>query len=391
MYAIRPIGKRFPYGRLPDGRLYLPPWTGPILPPPAPDAAGHFDWVPTEDPRFLQVHAFGCVRFVLDVWEPYVGPVRWHFASVQPRLEILCLDGWDNAQGGFGFLELGENLHFRGYPAPFSLNFDTIAHEVGHLIVFARLGLPDPHQLTGEYRGFHEAMADLVALVAASRFRSVLDEVLEKTRGNLYVSNELDRFAELSPNDELRRASNSVKLGEFVLGWCDEHDLALPLIGAFFDILVEIYQTLLVERGIVPPQVIEFADNPERMRAFQHPIDALFEESYARDPAAFREALMEALHILALLLAELLIRARGGTIDYARVASLTAMIEQERFQGRFARAVAESFAWRGIGRVRIGPEMASLPGRSHLRSGRTLVPSGGPPCTRPRSPTPLSP
>jgi len=376
MYAIRPLGKTLPYGFTGDGALYLPPWTGPILSPPAADAQGHFDWLTPRDPRFLPAHAFACARFVLAVWERFLGPIRWHFADVFPRLEIVCLDGWDNGQGGFGFLELGENIRWRGKVHSFALNFDTIAHEMGHLLVFAHLGLPDPAELDGEYRGFHEAMADLLALVAAAHFDLVLDEVLEKTRGNLYVTNELGRFAELSASDQIRTASNSVTMSEFAVGWSDEHDLALPLLGAFFDILVEIFQTLLVERGHLPPAIIEFADNVERMQAFQHPIDELYEDAFARDPAGFREALAAARDILARYLAGLLASLPGGPITYARVALLTAALERRITGGRFARAVEESFAWREIGRVRIGPPLTGLPSRSHIDSARTAVPSG---------------
>ncbi len=376
MYAIRPLGKTLPYGFTEGGALYLPPWTGPILSPPAADAQGHFDWLTPRDPRFLPAHAFACARFVLAVWERFLGPIRWHFADVFPRLEIVCLDGWDNGQGGFGFLELGENIRWRGKVHSFALNFDTIAHEMGHLLVFAHLGLPDPSELDGEYRGFHEAMADLLALVAAAHFDLVLDEVLEKTRGNLYVTNELGRFAELSASDQIRTASNSVTMSEFAVGWSDEHDLAMPLLGAFFDILVEIFQTLLVERGHLPPAIIEFADNLERMQAFQHPIDELYEEAFARDPAGFREALADARDILARYLAALLASLPGGAITYARIARLTAALERQITGGRFARAVEESFAWREIGRVRIGPPLTGLPSRSHIDSARTAVPSG---------------
>ncbi len=376
MYAIRPIGKTRPYGFTETGALYLPPWSGPILPPPAADAQGHFDWLTPGDPRFLPAHAFACAHFVLDVWERFLGPVRWHFADVFPRLEILCLDGWDNGQGGFGFLELGENIRWRGKAHSFALNFDTIAHEIGHLLVFAHLGLPDPAEQSGEYRGFHEAMADLVALVAAAHFDAVLDEVLEKTKGNLYVTNELGRFAELSASEQIRIASNSVTLEEFAIGWSDEHDLALPLLGAFFDILVEIFQTLLVERGHLPASIIEFADNVERMQAFQHPIDELYEKAYARDPAGFRQALAAARDILASYLAALLKALPGAPISYARIRALTVAIEGRITGGRFARAVEESFAWRRIGEVQVGPLLAALPSRSHISSARTAVPPG---------------
>ena len=51
---------------------------------------------------------FGVVRRVLDIWEDYLGhEVRWHFADLLPRLELIPLVEWDNAQSGFGFIETG--------------------------------------------------------------------------------------------------------------------------------------------------------------------------------------------------------------------------------------------------------------------------------------------
>ncbi|HZT19677.1 MAG TPA: hypothetical protein VFA23_09755, partial [Dongiaceae bacterium] len=82
---IDPIGKRTPYGVNigPYGTPYLdlPPWRGPIRPPAQPGPDGHFDHIPVGLPAFAQAHVFGTARFVLDIWERYLGrPVRWHFA-----------------------------------------------------------------------------------------------------------------------------------------------------------------------------------------------------------------------------------------------------------------------------------------------------------------------
>ena len=75
--------------------------------------------------------------------------------------------------------------------------------------------------------------ADTTALIAALHFESLLiAHLLEETRGNLYTFNELDRFAELSPHDQIRLASNDVKMSAFAAGWVDEHALSQPLTGA---------------------------------------------------------------------------------------------------------------------------------------------------------------
>ncbi len=125
MYAIAPIEKTRPYGftLTPSGvsHVYLPPWNGAIEPPPAPDPEGHFDHLRPQDPGFLTAHAFGSVRFVLDVWERYFGDgVPWHFAADYPQLEITVLPGFENAQAGYGFLELGDFTADDGVNRPFA-------------------------------------------------------------------------------------------------------------------------------------------------------------------------------------------------------------------------------------------------------------------------------
>lgn len=382
MYALHAIGKPAPYGLVEDAsgrtRPFLPPWRGPVLPPPAPDAAGHFDWLEPSDPRFPQVHAWACARFTLDVWQGWLGPVPWHFQPVYPRLEIVCIDDWDNGQAGFGYLELGWNHSFRGRSHAFALNFDTVAHEVGHLLLFALLGVPPPQLLDGEFRGFHEAMADVVALLAAASLPPVVADVLERTRGNLYVSNELGRFAELSPSDQLREAANGVTLDQFRDGWVDEHDLALPLLGAFFDILVEIYQTRLVEWAIVPAWILDLADDPERAQAFAHPVDEAFDRAWKRSPLPFFRALAEACEITGRIVAGTLRTLSRTRISYAAVAVAAMQVERRLTGGRFARALRQSFDWRGIGRIRVGPQLRPVPARSHLSSARGFVPAAVP-------------
>src|SRR5690606_7629230 len=118
---------------------------------------------------------------------------------------------------------------------------------------------PDPGAAGGEYFGFHEAAADMTAMLASLHFDAVVRDVLDETRGNLYAFNELNRFAELSTTSQIRLASNSVKLSDFSAGWTDEHALSQPLAGALFDILVDIFQENLVERGVIPRRIAEWA------------------------------------------------------------------------------------------------------------------------------------
>ena len=73
------------------------------------------------------------------------------------------------------------------------------------------MGVPrtePPH----EYFAYHEAVADFIALIGLLHFDTALDLLLRRTRGNLLVPNELDRFAELSDEKQVRLFNHSLKL-----------------------------------------------------------------------------------------------------------------------------------------------------------------------------------
>ena len=248
MYVIDPIGKAHPYGpaRGPYGSFFsiYPPWNGPIRPPPLPDRDGHFDHVPIGTKEFEAAHAYGVARFVLDIWMDYFGrPIGWHFLS---RLRSTG----DRSPARPGITPPQDTASWSLAPTSwtaivgsFSLNFDIIAHEMGHLFLYSQVGLPDLDALEGEFFGFHECGADVVALITVLHFDSVVDHLLGTTRGNLYTFNELNRFAELSPNKQIRVAGNSTKMSAFATGWTDEHDLSQPMTGAIFDILSTSFTT----------------------------------------------------------------------------------------------------------------------------------------------------
>jgi hypothetical protein len=353
MHIVNPIGKRFAYGVNPGPlgtpHLDLPPWKGPAFPPVQPSAEGHFDHLPVGTPEFAEAHVFGTVRFVLDIWERYFGRrIEWHLARDYRRLEIAILPDLNNAYAGYGFMEVGAHRFPDGSHAPHALNFDVIAHELGHLILYSTIGLPTAATQHGEYYGFQESGADTTALIAALHFESLLEHLLAETHGNLYTFNELDRFAELSPNDQIRLASNDVKMSAFAAGWTDEHALSQPLTGAMFDIGVDIFQEILIERGLIPRDADRYED--------------------------FRAALVEARDYMGFALAETWKRLTADYFTYRDVAETMIEIEGAMSGGRFRRAMVESFAWREIGRVSIGRRLAAPGPRSHSHSARTLAP-----------------
>lgn len=191
MYVADPLEAKRPYAY-----PILPPYAGALCPPVEPDADGHFDYITPDSPAFLATHSFACARRVLDIFEGYVGrEIRWFFEPTLSRLEIIPhIADWDNAQSGFGFVEFGESEPAR-VTSRFALNFDSVAHEMGHLILLSELGLLEGDGAGSEFFAYHEAVADFASLLGLLHFDTAADRILRRTGGNLLINNELDRFA----------------------------------------------------------------------------------------------------------------------------------------------------------------------------------------------------
>jgi hypothetical protein len=379
MYAINPADKWPPYGmqtRL-DGTnyLHLPPWEGDIYPPPVPDADGHFDHIDPESREFQAAHLFGCVRFVLDIWETYFGHrIDWHFGDAFEKMELVNLPEYDNGHIGYGFLEVGSNLTKGGIFTLDCTNFDVIAHEVGHGIIYSMVGVPDPDKETGEYNGFHESAADLVAIVSCLHFDSVMDELLNNTHGNLYMLNRLNRIAELSENEQIRIASNPLTMSRFIHGWRKEHKLSQPLTGAIFDVLVDIFHEQLLDRGLISPEVEDLADQYEYDARFGTDVQALFDRAYVGNETEFRDALRESRDIMGTFLAETWRRLPPDHLTYQLVGEILSGVDGDFNDGGYHRIIASNFDQREIGMVTVGPQLAKLPKENHMDSSRRITP-----------------
>jgi hypothetical protein len=222
MYVVDPIHKDQPYA-FPD----TPPYRQAVHPPVQPNEFGHFDHLDVNSRAFKAAHIYASLRRVLDIWEGYYDrPIDWHFQEQFDRLEVIPQLDWDNAQSGYGFIEAGHATSEDGVDHPFSLNFDVLAHELGHSIIFSEVGFPTEGADTTEFLGFHESASDMVALISVLHFNSVVDHLLSTTRGNLYTLNELNRIGELSDTDQIRVASNDYTMSDFSGGWKKVHDLS---------------------------------------------------------------------------------------------------------------------------------------------------------------------
>jgi hypothetical protein len=364
MYVIFPVDKPREYGMHQDDNgypyVYLPPWDGPMYQPAVADQDGNFlQYDDIDDPRFHATHTYASIRFTLDVWERYYGrPIEWYFRDYYEKAEVVIIPEFENAQIGRGFIEVGTDVNKKdGSVSPFTLNFDVIAHEIGHGILFSEVGEPDAGKETAEYLGFQESSADIVSMIAILHFDSVIDEVLESTSGNLYMANHLNRFAETSPVGQIRMASNNLKLSDFSAGWKDSHRLAQPLTGAVFDILVDIFHEELVRVGAISSSLEEISDMLEGTAQYEAQLQDDFERAYAAHPELFRESLLFARDALATLLIDTWARLTPDYLSYTDVYHAMLQADRTVFEGQYRNIINVNFKWRHIGSATVGPQL----------------------------------
>jgi hypothetical protein len=383
LYVADAAGKSAPY----DPPGYSPPYGGKLLPPALPDAAGNFDHIPVDTPQFLAAHLYGSVRHTLDVWQHYLGRrITWWHADAYPRMELIPLIDWENAQSGPGFIETGIWHGPDGTAQPFALNFDVVAHETGHQMLFSLIGVPDEDAIGVPFLAFHESFSDLVALIAVMHFPSVIGQLLAETEGNLYLDNLVNRFAETSAHTQIRMAANLDVMAD-VAGialaqdgsWIDpdglgrnQHAVAAPLTGAIFDILVEVYQDRLVSEGLLP------ADSDARgwTRA---EVEAAFDDlhgatavAYRRFAGGFTDAVLHARDTVGVALAHVMLSVRPAGLTFGQVAAR--FLESMLAQGHapMLPAMLDHFLWRGIDPL---PHLALRPAGGAGRARFAVAPA----------------
>jgi hypothetical protein len=349
MFVVDAIDK-IPY----DFPGALPPQqTGPRMPsvPAGPD--GHFDHLDPDSREFKSATMYATVRRTLDIWQDYHGgKIEWFFRGSFPKMLLIPAVEWDNAQSGFGFLEFGfgRKLGLGGTPvidhnSPFCENFDVLAHEIGHNILFTLVGLPENGANTVQYGGFQESGGDLTAIVAVLHFNSVVDHVLANSKGNLFTVNELSRLGELSNGREIRRAFNALKMSQVDN---EPHNLSQPLTGAIFDIFVDAFQMELVRRGLITQQLADRSQFGKAPESELPAINAAFAAAYAGHEAEFKTALLTARDYLGRLLARTWADLSPNFLTYIKVLSGLLDADQDLTNGVHARSIRECFTWREI-------------------------------------------
>ncbi|WP_262299664.1 hypothetical protein [Microvirga sesbaniae] len=271
--------------------------------------------------------------------------VPWFFSDTYERLEVIPLLDWDNAQSGYGYLELGEDST-RHEPFPFALNFDAIAHETGHLLLLGAIGAPRYSPPSIDFLAYHEAAADFTSLLGLLNFDTALDHILRRTRGNLLISNELDRLAELSDEKQVRMLSHSLRISD--VG--DEvHDRSRPFSGALFDTLVEIFQLILVERGLASLDTRALRE--VRLDLGQEDLDRegiQLREAYNTSHFALKSALEEARDIVGEIFVGSWLYLDPDNFSFPLASEALIEAASKRRARRFADQVYLNFVWRGL-------------------------------------------
>jgi hypothetical protein len=292
---------------------------------------------------------YATVKRTLDIWEDYFGQkIPWFFRATYQRLELIPRVEWNNAHSGLGFLEFGFGRTPTGgidHNNPYCENFDVLAHEIGHTIKNEIIRWPSSDGAdTPEYHGHHEAFADLTAMVAALHFDSMVTRLLEHSKGNLFSTNELSRLGELSQTRQIRKVFNDEKMS--TVNQNEEHELSLPFTGGAFDVLVYIYQTNLVEKGLLPQDLANRAANAHGSDI--PGIQAEFERYYRNNEAWFKDALHDARDYFGRLMATAWKKTKADNLRYWKVVRNMIDADQELSQGKYQDIIRDCFAWREI-------------------------------------------
>ncbi len=352
IYVVEPLDKPSVYGY-----PYMPPYRGATKAPVRPGPDLHFDHLEPGEPGFEAAHMYGTLRRVLDIWEGYFGrAIPWHFRDRFERLELIPFVDWDNAHSGYGFIEFGYGETETGERHHYSLNFDVLAHELGHSMIFSEVGVPTPATTSAEYRGFQESASDLVALVAVLHFDTVMDHLLQTSNGDLYTLNELNRIGELSETEQIRTASNSLRMSDVAdvrtpaeqLSQPELHELGEPLTGAIFDIFVEVYQALLVDAGLIDAELAQLSYGAPEDSARQALIERRFAAAYRDRHDDFKAILILARDYLGALMDNTWMRVPLHFLSFEDVGAALLASDQALTNGRYGQIIRDSLAWREI-------------------------------------------
>jgi hypothetical protein len=325
------------------------PHLGSKNPPVESGPEGHFDHLDIDSREFSCTTMYATVRRVLDIWEDYFGyTIEWHFLLDFERMQLIPLIEWDNAHSGYGFLEFGygrlpdEALDLTN---PYCQNFDVLAHELGHSIIFAEVRFPTESSGTDEYGGFHESAGDLVAIISSLHFHKVADHLLDRSKGNLFTINELTRVGELDKSRQIRLAFNYERMSTVTK---EPHDLSKPLTGAIFDIFVEVFQKELVNASLITQDLADRSYHAPYEDINDDEIQSEFDRAYKAKAGEFKKALLKARDYLGQLLARTWSTLSPHYLTYNEVGLGLLSSDRNISGGLHQQTIRECFQWREI-------------------------------------------
>jgi hypothetical protein len=232
-----------------------------------PDEDGHYLYAPNT-PEFDLVNAFYYATFTLRMIERYAHRVI-PYSFPAPRLRI---DPHVGNQANAFYSEQDQMLGFHTYTLmngeerSTAQSADIVTHEMAHAVLDGMRDLYNESFGLGS-RAFHESFGDITAMLVALHDDSLIQRLLDWTKGDLRTSNFVSEIAEqLAANlydDEhiaehssyLRNAFNNLKADDFDdlpyipkdpvanLGR-QEHNYSRLFTGAIYDIFVGVYEAL---------------------------------------------------------------------------------------------------------------------------------------------------
>ena len=218
--------------------------------------------------RMAPVSVFGVVHKTIEMFEePDALGRRVDWAFDSPQLLVVPFAGdWANA-----FYERSsQSLQFFSFigpddkPVHTCFSQDIVAHETGHAILDGIA--PDLYDATTpQALAMHESIADVVAVIAAFRSRTLRDRVLAQKDGDISDSSAFSGLAgqfseaQLEGKDYLRNLNNDLAIEP---GLVEPHALSEVLSGALYGVMMKLYDGL---RGAGP--AADAPTTPSRRRA----------------------------------------------------------------------------------------------------------------------------
>jgi hypothetical protein len=127
------------------------------------------------------------------------------------------------------------------------------------------------------------------------------------------------------------------------------HAIGEPMTGAMFDILVEIFQEMLVERSLITRALADLAFRVPNDANPAATVQAGFDAAYRGKEARFKEALIDARDIVGERLARTWEAISPHHLSFADVAVKFLSADRALTGSKYQEIVKDSFLWREIG------------------------------------------